>query len=201
MKKIAVLLLSAGLLSSSLMAQPSYPSYPPSGGYSSQPQFQSQQSYSSQEPYAGNQVNWLRSYSEAVALSQSTSKPIAILFTGTGWCPACMKLERAVLKHPAFAQAVAQKFVFLKAEFPDYSEAAVMASPYKPLLDRYGVNAFPTIVVVNANGQMLYTVNYREGGPQVYAQELLQKLNQGGGSMNMAPPSYQNMAPPSYQQF
>ena len=83
-----------------------------------------------------------------------------------------------MLNHPEFTQAVAQRFVFLKAEFPDYSEAAVMASPYKPLLDRYGVNAFPTIIVVNANGQMLFTVNYREGGPQLYAQELLQKLNQ-----------------------
>jgi thiol:disulfide interchange protein len=178
MKIITSLFSSIALLSSSLLiAQPAYspysspgggyPSYPPSGNYSN-------------NPYVSNQINWLRSYSEAVALSQSTSKPIAILFTGTGWCPACMKLERTVLTHPEFAQAVGQKFVFLKAEFPDYSEPAVMASPYKPLLDRYGVNAFPTIVVINANGQQLYTVNYREGGAQAYAQELLQKLNRGG---------------------
>jgi thiol:disulfide interchange protein len=167
MKKMISLLLSSFVLCSSVvMAQP----YPSQGNYAS-------------NPSQANQINWLRSYSEAVALSQSTSKPIAILFTGTGWCPACMRLERLVLTHPEFAQAVGQKFVFLKAEFPDYSESAVMASPYKPLLDRYGINQFPTIVVVNANGQQLYTVNYREGGPQVYAQELLQKLNQGA-SMN-----------------
>lgn len=178
MKKIVTLLLSsAALLSSSLlMAQPGYSAYP-QGGYSSYPQGNN---YASSNAYASNQINWLRSYSDAVALSQSTSKPIVILFTGTGWCPACMKLERTVLNHPEFAQALNQKFVFLKAEFPDYSEPAVMASPYKPLLDRYGINAFPTIVVVNANGQMLYTVNYREGGPQIYIQELLQKLSQSG---------------------
>lgn len=128
----------------------------------------------------GNQINWLKSYSEAVALSQSTSKPIAILFTGTGWCPACMKLEREVITHPQFAQTVGKKFVFLKAEFPDYSESAVMASPYKPLIDRYGISAFPTIIVINANGQQLYTINYRQGGPQAYAQEMLQKLSQVG---------------------
>ena len=170
MKKIGTLLLSTiALLSSSLlMAQPGYSSYPSTGKSYSPPS----------EHYASQSINWLRSYAESVALSQSTGKPIAILFTGTGWCPACMKLERLVLNHPEFTQAVAQRFVFLKAEFPDYSEAAVMASPYKPLLDRYGVNAFPTIIVVNANGQMLFTVNYREGGPQLYAQELLQKLNQ-----------------------
>jgi len=121
-------------------------------------------------------IKWLHSYSEAVSLSQSTSKPIVILFTGTSWCPACMKLEREVISNPEFSKSVGQKFIFLKAEFPEYSESSVMASPYKPLLDRYNVNAFPTLVVVNANGQKLYTVNYKSGGPNVYAQELLQKL-------------------------
>lgn len=169
MKKLSILVFSSALLLSTnlLMAQASY--LP--GGYPAHPP-----SYFS---YPSNQINWLRSYSEAVALSQSTSKPILILFTGTGWCPACMKLERQVLNQTEFAQAVGQKFVFLKAEFPDYSEGAVMASPYKPLVDRYGIEAFPTMVIVNANGQQFYTVKYREGGAQMYIQELLQKLQQG----------------------
>lgn len=187
MKKFVTLLLSYALLISAnpLQAQP--------GGYYYDPKTQTS-SYSPGPSYSSDQINWLKTYSEAVALSQSTSKPIAILFTGTGWCPACVKLERSVLNNPEFAQAVAQKFVFLKAEFPDYSESAVRASPYKPLLDRYGVNAFPTILVINANGQTLFTVNYREGGPQMYAQELLQKLGQTSTYMNGATPS-------SYSQF
>lgn len=164
MKRLTALFLgSTFLLLSALMAQP-----PASVGYHSTP---------SAGPGVNNSINWFRSYSDAVALSQSTSKPILILFTGTGWCPACMKLDREVLNRPEFGQSVGQKFVFLKAEFPDYSEDSVMRSPYKPLLDRYNVSAFPTMVVVNANGQKLYTVNYRDGGPQAYAQELLQKLN------------------------
>lgn len=190
MKKIITLLFSsAALLSASLlMAQPSYQGgYAGSGGYSANPSYAPPAGNYPSNSYASSPINWVRSYSDAVALSQSTSKPIAILFTGTGWCPACMKLERSVLTHPEFARAVGQRFVFLKAEFPDYSESAVMASPYKPLLDRYGINSFPTIVVINANGQQLFTVNYREGGPQMYAQELLQKLNQGG---SMAPAGF-----------
>lgn len=171
MKKLGFFLSAILIKSSLLMGQPYYTpnapvdqarNYPASSmGYQSAP---------------SSNIQWLRNYSEAVSLSQSTSKPIAILFTGTAWCPACMKLERAVLTHPEFIQRVANRFVFLKAEFPDYSESAVNASPYKSLLDRYGVTAFPTIVVVNANGQQLFTVNYREGGPHVYAQELLNKL-------------------------
>lgn len=125
----------------------------------------------------GSHIQWLKNYSEAVTRSQSESKPIAILFTGTGWCPACVKLEREVIGNSEFTQSVGQKFVFLKAEFPDYNEAAIMASPFKQLMDRYGVTAFPTIVVIDANGQKLYTVNYQQGGARVYAQELLKGLN------------------------
>ena len=124
-------------------------------------------------PSAG--INWLTTYSEAVAQSQSTSKPIVILFTGTTWCPACMNLEREVIKKPEFAQLVGNKFIFLKAEMPGFSSEA---SPFKPLVERYGINAYPSIVVVNANGQLLYRVNYRQGGPRAYADELLQKLGQ-----------------------
>lgn len=171
MKKLTKMLLgSAFMLSSALlMAQPSASSLP------------------SLNSAAAGKINWLQTYSDAVAQSQSASKPIVILFTGTGWCPACMKLEREVISSPEFAQAVGDKFVFLKADFPNYSESAVSASPFKPLMDRYHVEAFPTLVVINANGQLLYTVNYRDGGPRAYAQELLQKLGQPGGmnSQNM----------------
>mgnify|MGYP000125419328 CR=1 FL=1 len=140
----------------------------------------SQSNYQSSFPSSmSTQIEWLQSYEDAVNRARATSKPIVILFTGTSWCPACIRLERTVLNQPEFSQALAQKFVFLKAEFPDYSEASVMASPYKSLLDRYGVNAFPTFIVINPNGQVQFTVNYRDGSAQSYAQEFLQKMGTG----------------------
>lgn len=130
-------------------------------------------------------INWLTSYQEAVSRSQATSKPIVILFTGTSWCPACMKLEREVLNNPAFTQAVGQRFIFLKAEFP---RSSTTNSPYQSLLERYHVQAFPTFIVVNSNGQQLYTVQYQSGGAQAYAQELLQRLPRStGGNFSNQP--------------
>ena len=122
-------------------------------------------------------INWTKNYSDAVELSQNTSKPILILFTGTNWCPACMKLEREVIRNSEFIQGVGEKFIFLKAEFPDYSESGMVNSPYKPLFARYKVDVFPTIVVVDALGEKLFTVNYQKAGPQAYVHELLHKLH------------------------
>jgi thioredoxin-related protein len=123
------------------------------------------------------QLSWITNFKEALAKSQSTGQPIVMLFTGTNWCPACMKLEKEVLTKPEFAQALGNQFVFFKAEFPDYGEDAIMSSPYSTLLQQYDINAFPTLIVINASGKQLYTVNYQAGGPAIYINELLQKLN------------------------
>jgi protein disulfide-isomerase len=162
MKKIAAFLLGSSL---ALAAFPSLAF--------SQPSFSSQAS-----PSIPGQLTWLKNYNDAVAQAQSSGKPIVLLFTGTHWCPACMKLEREVLMKPEFAQAISSRFIFLKAEFPEFGEEAVMASPYRSLLERYNVEAFPTIVVINANGQRLSTVNYQAGGPSYYINQLMQTLNQ-----------------------
>lgn len=125
-----------------------------------------------------NKLNWQPNYNGAVSLARSTSKPILILFTGTTWCPACMKLERDVLTKTEFAKAVGDKFIFLKAEFPNYTAESIQSSPFKFLLDRYQVDSFPTIIAINPEGQVLFTVNYQASGADVYANELINKLNQ-----------------------
>ncbi|WP_068468194.1 thioredoxin family protein [Candidatus Protochlamydia phocaeensis] len=179
MKKIAASLLGSSflLIATSLLAQPyAQPGYGQQGyaqpGYA-QP--------ANSNVYGNSQINWLKNYQDAVSQSQATSKPIVILFTGTTWCPACMKLEREVLTRPEFAQAVGNRFIFLKAEFPDYAEEAVMSSPYYHLVERYKIEAFPTLVIINAGGQRLSTVNYQAGGPDVYARQLMQSLNSSSG--------------------
>jgi len=125
-----------------------------------------------------SQINWLNSYEAAVAQSRSSSKPILILFTGTNWCPACMKLERHVLTAAPFAQSLANRLIFLKAEFPSYTAESMESSPFNSLLNRYRVDTFPTMVVVNAEGAVLFNVNYQNGGVETYVQEITSKLSQ-----------------------
>ncbi len=199
MKKIAALLLGSSLLFAAAIPSLAFsqPSNQPYGQPNRMPN-QGQPSQFSSQAYG--KLNWLNNYQEAISQSQSSGKPIVILFTGTQWCPACMKLEREVLNKPEFAQAVGGRFIFLKAEFPDYAEEAISASPFRSLLDRYGIDAFPTMVVVDASGQRLYTVNYQAGGPGVYINELIQKLNPGQFSgRQMTYPVQQQSSNPYYR--
>lgn len=118
-------------------------------------------------------IHWHSEYSQAIAKSQAQGKPLIILFTGTQWCPACMQLERDVLANPQFTRALANRFVFLKAEFPDRSFRSMQRSPYYSLMTRYDVQAFPTLVVINEKGDRLHTVSYQGSGVEGYIQELI----------------------------
>lgn len=151
----------------------------PSSSYESSYETSYEASYPNQNQ--GGRIQWCEDYSQARQFATKSSKPILLLFTGSGWCPACMKLERQVLSNPQFAQAVKDKFIFVKLDFTDNSPEGISSSPNKPLLDRFGIKSFPTIVVLDPNGQRLFDVPYRTGGPQTYAQELIQKLNQSSG--------------------
>lgn len=124
------------------------------------------------QPGSSGRISWATNYSDAVSNANTLNKPVVILFTGTNWCPACMKLEKEVLTQPEFARLVGSNFVFLKAEFPDYSESSMMGSPYRSIMLRYNVEAFPTFIVINPSGQILGRVDYQSGGPSAYAQAL-----------------------------
>ncbi len=84
MKKMKGLLFTGILLlSSTLLAQPN--NYSPNN-YSPNPYANSPNPPSFNSASVGS-INWAKSYTDAVALSQSTSKPIVILFTGTKLVP------------------------------------------------------------------------------------------------------------------
>jgi len=139
---------------------------------------QSPSNYSNYNASQQSPINWLTDYNSAIAQSRSTSKPILILFTGKNWCPPCMKLERNVIEAEPFARFLGNRLVFLRAEFPSNTEKSIQASPYSPLLERYGVNSFPTMVVTDSEGRVLFYVNYQTGGVEAYVKEIGAKLDQ-----------------------
>ena len=111
---------------------------------------------------------WTQNEIEAMDKAKQNSLPVIVFFTGTGWCTWCVKLEKEVLDKQEFAKAIEGKFVLLKADFPDSSDRAIDASPYKKIMDQYGVDGFPTLVVIDGNGQKLFEMGYEAGGVGVY---------------------------------
>lgn len=133
-------------------------------------------------------IRWLSDYEQAVNESKATSKPIFLLFTGTGWCAYCDKLEEEVLTTPDFANSVGDKFVFVKVNYPIPDNLAPkLASQHKQLQDKYDIRGFPTVILVDSQQKQIGTTGYRAGGSQAYAQHLqkiVQDYNNYKGSIN-----------------
>jgi len=86
-------------------------------------------------------IPWLRDESLAVQQSRATGKPLLIDF-GAEWCSACKELDLHTWSDPVVAQEVSQKFVPLKIDATDDSEAN------DQMLKKYGVPGLPTVLMV-----------------------------------------------------
>lgn len=61
------------------------------------------------------------------------------------WCPSCRKLDQEVLSNTKVQTAIEQHFVFSRIEYESEAGKAFMA--------KYDVSAFPTLLILDANGQ------------------------------------------------
>ena len=114
-------------------------------------------------------IKWLIDYAEARELSKKTLKPIVLFFTGSDWCAWCIKLEEEVLNTPDFAAAVLDKFIFVKADFPNkFKLSRALASQNDALKKAHGVRGFPTLIILDSEGKKIGAIGYKAGGSQQF---------------------------------
>jgi protein disulfide-isomerase len=127
---------------------------------------------------AGTQIQWITNYDEAARQAQQQSKPMVLFFTGSDWCGWCNKLENEILIQPEFANAVADKFIFVKLDFPQYRQQDVKEKDQNQRLKtKYSIHGFPTIVVLSARQEPLGNLQYHSTTPYAFANELLRLVN------------------------
>lgn len=125
-------------------------------------------------------ISWLTNYEEAVNQSKAKSVPLLMFFTGSDWCSWCNRLEREVLDTSEFAHAAGDKFVFLKLDFPLYTNIPTQTSEQnKQLQKKYAVRSFPTIILLDTQQlKTMGTTGYRAGGAKSFAQHLLKMVSE-----------------------
>ena len=110
----------------------------------------------------------------ALAKAKAEGKLVYACFSGSDWCGWCMKLEREVLSRPEFLDGVKDDFVLVFIDSPrnkDVLSAHAKAANPK-LVEKYGIECFPTAFILDGDGKKTSETGYRKGGPAEYAKHL-----------------------------
>jgi len=114
-------------------------------------------------------AKWLTKMDKAQEQAKETGLPILVLFTGTSWCPYCIKLEKEVFSEPAFDTFANQNLVLLKLDFGPGGAAS--SKKDETLQKEFGVKGFPTYFLTDATGAKLAQGGYHAGiNPSVFGE-------------------------------
>jgi thiol:disulfide interchange protein len=115
----------------------------------------------------GRRAKWLTKMDKAKEEAKETGLPILVLFTGTSWCPYCVKLEKQVFDEKEFKEFANQNLVLLILDFPAGGGGS---RKDEDLQKEFGVTGFPTYFLINAAGDKLARGGYNNGiNPKVFA--------------------------------
>ncbi len=118
---------------------------------------------------------WIAEWDVAAKAAKAAGKDLLVDFTGTDWCGWCIKLDEEVFAHDTFKTAIVADYVLCALDFPRGDEAKAKvpnAARNEELREKFGVNGFPSILLMTADGELYARTGYEAGGPEAYLKHL-----------------------------
>jgi protein disulfide-isomerase len=124
---------------------------------------------------------WGDNFEAAKKQARSSGRPILADFTGSDWCGWCIKLDKEVFQQKAFQQYARSNLVLFVADYPRRKQLPTsVARQNEALMEKYQVQGFPTIFLLDADGKILGRSGYLPGGAAAYVPHLQELLEKSG---------------------
>jgi thioredoxin-related protein len=119
-------------------------------------------------------LNWGTDLPKAQAQAKTDKKMVLLDFTGSDWCPWCIKFDNEALDTDKFAQYAKSHLELVLADFPNKKpQGDALKAANAALKEKYKIEGFPTFVLLDADGKELgRQVGYAPGGPEAFIAEL-----------------------------
>ncbi len=109
---------------------------------------------------------WFTDFAAAQAEAAGSKRRLLVLFTGSDWCPPCMEFEAKVAHAPEFLNLASTAFVLVKLDYPRSTpQAPAVQARNEKLRVNYGVNSYPSLLVISADGTKSALVDTRRSRP------------------------------------
>ncbi len=112
---------------------------------------------------------WETDYQLALEAAQKGQKMVLANFTGSDWCGWCIKLHKEVFDQKAFRTWARENVVLLELDFPRRKpQSAELKKQNAELQNRFRIEGYPTVVLLNAEGKEVGRTGYVKGGPEAW---------------------------------
>ena len=111
---------------------------------------------------------------EALKSAKANKRYVVAVFSGSDWCTWCQKLEKEILSTEAFRKGAVGKYELVYIDNPRNKD---LLSEYgkannRKLASKYEVSGFPTVLILDAEGEKVAQLGYDKNGPERYLERL-----------------------------
>jgi thioredoxin-related protein len=121
-------------------------------------------------PAGAQQGHWLSNYAQALDQAKTGDKPVLLDFTGSDWCPWCIRMDKEVLDTTQFKDYATKNLILMLVDFPQGKQLPQnVQDQNNDLQKKYNAQAFPTFILIDKDGNVLgQQEGYLEGGPSAF---------------------------------
>ena len=112
------------------------------------------------------ELTWRTDFAEASKQAAQEHKYILLDFTGSDWCPWCIKMDKEVFDQSQFSDFAGKKLILVKVDFPrKAAQSPAEKSQNEELAKKYAIEGFPTYILLDSSGkEVRRQVGYLQGG-------------------------------------
>ncbi len=101
--------------------------------------------------FANTLEGWSTDLDAAKQLAKKENKALLVEFTGSDWCPPCIMMRKNVFSKKEFVTKASENFVLVELDFPRGDTE--LAEKNQPLAEKYEIEGFPTVILMNPDGE------------------------------------------------
>ncbi len=101
--------------------------------------------------FANTLEGWGTDLDKALKDAKASKKSVLVEFTGSDWCPPCIKMRKTVFSKKEFVTKASEKFILVELDFPNGDPK--LAEKNEPLAQKYSVEGFPTVILLDPDGK------------------------------------------------
>ncbi len=129
------------------------------------------------EENATGHMLWSEDFNAALSKAKEQNKAILINFTGSDWCPFCVKLHNEVFSKKPFEKWAVENVILFECDFPrGIKQPDSIKQQNNALAQKYSISGFPTVLLIDSNGNVLARSGYQAGGSASWVESIKAQL-------------------------